>query len=137
MSPEWVSSLLGWPPLGMLMRSLLTLPYWWSGLSKLGDLDTAWAEARHFGLHPLWLTVAATIAVQIGGSALLISGRMAWLGAGALGVFTLAATLIAHAFWTIHDPVARFHDFNSFLEHLGLIGGLALAAIQSHHGARQ
>ncbi len=62
-------------------------------------------------------------------SILLIAGCFAWLAAGALGVFTAFATLIAHRFWTIDDPMERFHALNTFLEHLGLIGGLALAAV--------
>ena len=73
--------------------------------------------------------VIATVVVELGASALLIAGRLVWLAAGALGVFTAIATLIAHAFWTVDDPVARFHALNTFLEHIGLIGGLALAAI--------
>ncbi len=39
------------------------------------------------------------------------------------------ATLIAHPFWVVADPVARFHERNIFLEHAGLIGGLMLAAV--------
>jgi uncharacterized membrane protein YphA (DoxX/SURF4 family) len=46
-------------------------------------------------------------------------------------VFTALATLIAHPFWTIADPMVRFHERNTFLEHGGLIGGLVLAAILS------
>ncbi len=110
-------------------RILLTLPFWWSGLSKLANLDAAFGEAAHFGLQPAWLTVASTILVQVGGSALIIAGRLSWLGAGALGVFTAIATLIAHPFWTVADPVARFHETNTFLEHVGLIGAFVLAAI--------
>ena len=44
-------------------------------------------------------------------------------------MFTAAATLIAHPFWQVADPMARFHERNTFLEHVGLIGGLMLAAI--------
>ncbi|WP_267349819.1 DoxX family protein [Sphingomonas sp. GM_Shp_2] len=109
--------------------TLLTLPYWTSGLAKLVDLSGALAEAEHFGLHPAAAIVALTILVQVGGALLVIAGRLAWLGAGALGVFTTIATLIAHPFWTVADPMARFHERNSFLEHAGLIGGLMLAAI--------
>ncbi|SFR96653.1 DoxX family protein [Sphingomonas jatrophae] len=108
---------------------LLTLPYWSSGLGKLFDLDGALAEAGHFGLQPAAAVVGLTILVQIGGSLLLIAGRWAWLGAGALGVFTALATLIAHPFWRVLDPIARFHERNTFLEHAGLVGGLMLAAI--------
>lgn len=110
---------------------ILTSPWWMSGFSKLLDLPAAFAEAEHFGLKPAAIVVAATIAVQIFSSLLIIVERLAWLGAGALGVFTTLATLIAHPFWTVSDPVLRFHERNTFIEHIGLIGGLMLAAIIS------
>lgn len=137
MTPPVVASLLQASWFGIAARALLTLPYWWSGLAKLADIPGAMAEAQHFGLEPAAAVVAATILVQLGGSALLITGRWAWLAAGALAVFTAAATLIAHRFWTLDDPVARFHDMNRFLEHVGLIGGLALAAVTVELGRRR
>ena len=129
MAPQPIARLLGAPRFATLAAVLLTLPYWTSGVAKLFDLGGALGEARHFGLEPAALVVALTIAVQIGGSLLVILGRRAWLGAGALGVFTAAATLIAHPFWQVADPMARFHERNTFLEHVGLIGGLMLAAV--------
>jgi len=128
-TPAPIARLLGTRGFSTLAAALLTLPYWTSGITKLFDLDGALGEARHFGLEPAILTVIATIFVHIGGSLLVILGRQAWLGAGALGVFTAAATLIAHPFWQVADPMARFHERNTFLEHVGLIGGLMLAAI--------
>lgn len=128
-TPTPIARLLGDDRFAALAATLLTLPYWTSGIAKLTDLPGALGEARHFGLEPAILTVAATILVQIGGSLLIILGRQAWLGAGALGVFTAIATLIAHPFWQVSEPMARFHERNTFLEHLGLIGGLMLAAI--------
>lgn len=130
-TPAPIAALLSAPALDVAARALLTLPFWTSGLAKLLDMEAALAEAAHFGLEPAWLAVAATLLVQLGGSALLILGRWSWLGAGALGVFTALATLIAHPFWTVADPMARFHERNTFLEHAGLIGGLVLAAILS------
>jgi transmembrane protein len=129
MAPQPIARLLRAPRFATLAAVLLTLPYWTSGVAKLFDLGGALGEARHFGLEPAALVVALTIAVQIGGSLLVILGRRAWLGAGALGVFTAAATLIAHPFWQVADPMARFHERNTFLEHVGLIGGLMLAAV--------
>ena len=128
-TPAPIAALLKAPALSILARVLLTLPYWWSGLSKLANLDGALGEAAHFGLKPAWLVVAVTVLVQLGGSILLILGRAGWLAAGALGVFTALATLIAHPFWTVADPMERFHALNTFLEHIGLIGGFMLAAI--------
>lgn len=136
MTPQPISSLLEARWFTRLAAVLLTLPYWTSGIAKLLDLDGAFAEAAHFGLSPAWLVVAATIFVQIGGSALVILGCLSWLGAGALGVFTAVATLIAHPFWQVADPMQRFHERNTFLEHVGLIGGFMLAAILSHRKGR-
>ncbi|MCJ8156747.1 DoxX family protein [Sphingomonas sp. LaA6.9] len=129
MTPAAIARLLGDSRFAILAATLLTLPYWSSGIAKLADLGGALGEARHFGLEPAALTVGITVIVQIGGSLLIIIGRQAWLGAGALGVFTAIATRIAHPFWQVADPVARFHERNTFLEHIGLIGGLMLAAI--------
>ncbi len=129
MTPAPIARLLGDNRFAVLAASLLTLPYWTSGFAKLLDLGGALGEARHFGLEPAALVVAVTILIQIGGSLLVIVGRRAWLGAGALGVFTAIATVIAHPFWQIADPIARFHERNTFLEHVGLVGGLMLAAI--------
>lgn len=129
MSPRIIASLLDDRRFTLAAIVLLTLPYWSSAIAKLADWPGATAEARHFGLEPVALVAGATILVQLGGSLLLIIGRAAWLGAGALGVFTALATLIAHPYWEASDPVTRFHERNTLLEHAGLIGGLMVAAI--------
>jgi uncharacterized membrane protein YphA (DoxX/SURF4 family) len=128
-TPTLIAALLRAPAFSTLARVLLTLPYWWSGLSKIADLHGALGEAAQLGLKPAWLVVVATVLIQLGGSILLIVGRAGWLAAGALGVFTALATLIAHPFWTVVDPLERFHALNTFLEHIGLIGGFMLATI--------
>ncbi|MBP7337216.1 DoxX family protein [Niveispirillum sp.] len=135
-TPAPIAALLESPALNLGGRVLLTLPFWSSGIAKLLDINGALAEAAHFGLEPAWATVIATLIVQLGGSAALIVGRFAWVGAGALGVFTALATLIAHPFWNVADPMLRFHERNTFLEHVGLVGGLILAAILTHRKGR-
>jgi len=129
-----------WPssPLpGRLVRLLLTLPFWWSGVAKLLDFPSALAEVDHFGLHPPLLYAALVIVVQLGGSILLVAGAWPWLAAGALAAFTLAASVMGHAFWNLPDPQARFHDMNAFLANLGLIGGLALGAMTARAAGRR
>jgi uncharacterized membrane protein YphA (DoxX/SURF4 family) len=100
------------------------------GIQKLVDFPTAVAEQAHFGLQPAWLWAAAAIVVELGGSALVVSGRWVWLGAGGLGVLTAVAMLTANSFWTMegHD---RFMALNAFFEHLGLIAGLVLVSVLS------
>ena len=126
-SPGWVDAILGWRWTWPLARVGLTSAYWVGGFTKLFNFADAVAEQAHFGIHPPALFAALTIAVELVGSALVISGRRLWLGAGALAVFTTLATLIAHPFWTMtgHE---RFLATNAFFEHLGLIAGFVIAA---------
>lgn len=129
-TPRFISALLHGSALALLARVALTCAYWWSGVSKAFDFAGAQAEVTHFfGPRHATVIALATIVVELAGSALVISGRQAWLGAGALSVFTAMATVVAHDFWNVSDPMAHFQAFNAFLEHIGLIGGLVLAAV--------
>ena len=131
-TPRPIAALLDSPALALLARVALTCAFWWGGLAKLSDFAGARAEAAHFfgDAHALPIAVA-TIVVEIVGSGLLVAGRLQWLAAGALGVFTALATLVAHDFWNVQDAGEHFRELNTFLEHIGLIGGLALAAALS------
>lgn len=127
-APRWVSAILGWGPTWFLARLALVGAYLLGAVVKLADWPVAVAEQAHFGMHPPALWAAITIFVEIVGPALILSGRLVWLGAGMLGVFTGLAALTANAFWTMEGP-ERFAATNAFFEHIGLIGGFALAAM--------
>ena len=127
--PRTVSEILSSPTSEILARILLTSPFWISGTLKIFDFPSALGEAAHFGLQPVVPVAILVILVQIAGSLAVILKRMTWFGAGALGVFTVLASFVGHAFWTITDPMARFHDMNAFLANMGLIGGLVLVAV--------
>jgi len=110
----------------------VTYIYWWSGLTKLWDFPQAQAEMAHFGLNPPAFFALATIALQLGGSALVVfGGRFAWLGAAALAGFTLATIPMAHDYWNKEGEIA-FLEKTLAQEHLTVIGGLMLAAILAH-----
>ena len=107
----------------------LTYIYWWSGLTKLWDFGGAQAEMAHFGLRPTVFFAAATIALQLGGSALVIfGGRFAWIGAGGLALFTLATIPLAHDYWNMTGGQV-FLEKTLAQEHISVVGGLVLAAI--------
>jgi len=127
-----MTGLLGWTPVAA--SALLTAPFWWSGLSKLIDFKGAIAETRAMGLRPPAPAAAGVALVQLAGSSLVISGRGAWIGALALAAFTLAASVIGHAFWK-PKGLERTHHLNAFLANLGLIGGLALAVMIAESSA--
>jgi uncharacterized membrane protein YphA (DoxX/SURF4 family) len=122
-----LASIIWSPVTGLLARLLLVSAYLIGGFTKLADWPGAVAEQVHFGMSPPALCATATIAVELIGAALILSGRLIWLGAGLLGVFTLLAALVANDFWTMQGE-ARFHATNAFFEHLGLVGAFALVA---------
>ena len=129
-TPRWIAGVLSWPWTWRLARVALASAYLIGGVNKLFDFPAAVAEQEHFGLHPAWFWAVVTIVVEIGGSLLVVSGRLVWLGAGALGVLTAVAMLVANNFWSMtgHD---QFVALNTFFEHLGLIAGFVLVSIRA------
>jgi uncharacterized membrane protein YphA (DoxX/SURF4 family) len=134
--PAWVDAILDWRWTWLAARVGLTGAYILGGLAKLSDFSAAVAEQEHLGLHPGWLWAALAIAVETTGPVLIISGRLVWLGAGALGVLTAVAALAANHFWTMSGP-ARFAATNGFFEHIGLIAGFVMAALIAEHAGRE
>lgn len=58
----------------------------------------------------------------------MIANKWVWLGAGALGVFTVWATLLAHRFWDFSGD-ARTMQLNSFFEHWTISAAFILGAV--------
>lgn len=106
---------------------MLCAAYLQGSLTKLLDWPAARAEMRAFGLAPPDAFAAGVIALELVCSAMILTGIGRRLGALLLAGFTLAATGLALRFWTLPPP-ARGPAANAFFEHLGLAGGLLLAA---------
>lgn len=130
-APGPIAALLESAVFRVFARVLLTLPFWMSGLAKIADFGFATQEMAMFGLNPPAAFAVATILTQLTGSALVISGRHAWLGAGALGIFTALTIPIAHHFWALEGERAMMEMFFA-VEHISVIGGLMLAAVLCH-----
>lgn len=128
-APRFVTMLLGWRPTWFLARLMLASAYILGGITKLTDWQGAVAEQAHFGMSPPALWAALTIAIELVGPVLILTGRLVWLGAGMLGVFTLLAAFTANAFWVMPAGPDRFMATNAFFEHIGLIGGFIAVAM--------
>jgi uncharacterized membrane protein YphA (DoxX/SURF4 family) len=131
-TPHWVDEVLSWDFTWVAARIGLVSAYVLGGLTKISDFPAAATEQEHFGLNPGWIWASLAIIVELGGSALVISGYYVWLGAGGLGVLTAIAMFVANDFWakTGND---RFIAVNDFFEHLGLIAGLVILSVLSQH----
>jgi transmembrane protein len=126
--PRPIERLLDLTALDWLPRLALALPFLISGFAKLLDFGGAAEEVAGLGLRPVAPFAAAVILVQLGGSALFLTRRFCWLGAGILAGFTVVATLLAHPFWTFEGP-DRGRQTATFFEHLAIVGGFAVAAM--------
>ncbi len=108
---------------------LLCAAYIQGPATKILDFQGALAEMNHFGLTPAPLFAVGVIVFELAMSALILTGRWRWLAALALAGFTLAATLVAIHFWELPAGQGRMMAMNGFFEHLGLIGGFILVAL--------
>ena len=129
MAPAWVSGLLGSRAFQIFARIVLTTPFWAAGVQHaIGWKDWVGAMA-HFSLNPPAPFGILTLATCLIGTALVVfTNRWAWLGAGALGIFTALTIPIAHAFWNMQGQAAMT-EFYTVLEHVSIIGGLMVMAI--------
>jgi uncharacterized membrane protein YphA (DoxX/SURF4 family) len=134
--PGWVDAILDWPWTWLVARIGLTAPFIVGALMKLSDLHGAALEQERVGLHPGLPWALLTIAVEVTGPMLIISGRYVWLGAGMLGIFTCLANLLVNRFWEMAGD-GRFVATNSFFEHIALIAGFILAALVAEQEYRQ
>jgi uncharacterized membrane protein YphA (DoxX/SURF4 family) len=105
----------------------LCAAYLQGGIVKLTNINSAVAEMSHFGLWPAMPLAIAVIAFELIASVAILTGHWRWLGAIALGAFTVAATFMANRYWEL-GPAERFATENAFYEHLGLAGGFLLIA---------
>jgi transmembrane protein len=108
----------------ILSRIILTLPFW-SAFIEHGIGFQAWVGTMaHFSLNPPVLFAVFTLLTLLVGTYLAVfTDKWAWLGAGALGIFTFLTIFIAHGFWNMKEPQAHT-EFYTVLEHIGIIGGL-------------
>ena len=105
----------------------LCAAYLQGGIVKLTDLNSAIAEMNHFGVSPAMPFAIAVSALELVASVAILTGYGRWLGALALGAFTVAASFMANRYWEL-GSAERFATENSFYEHLGLAGGFLLVA---------
>jgi uncharacterized membrane protein YphA (DoxX/SURF4 family) len=121
--PIFTSRLLHWIALLGLCAAYLQ-----GSLMKLFDFNSAIGEMDHFGLSPAPVFAAIVIAFELAASVMILTGKLRWVGALGLAIFTLLATFVALRFWEMPSGQDRFMATNAFFEHLGLVGGFLLVA---------
>jgi putative oxidoreductase len=113
----------------LLARTLLSLPFLYSGIDKCWRWEAAQREVAASGLPWPTLLHLVTVVVQLSGGLSLLLGVEARLGALLLSLFLVPVTVMYHPFWKRSgaDFVA---EADHFLSNLAIIGGfLAIFAV--------
>ena len=111
----------------LTIRLTLTTMFWTSAIEKTLNWQGSIGEMAHFGLVPPAVFAMATIVTLIGGPVLFLSRKFLWLGAGWMAIFTLLTIPIAHNFWAMTGK-EQIGEWRTAMEHISVVGGLALAA---------
>lgn len=114
-------------PLLIAGRLLLALMFIVAGFGKLTDIPGTAGYIASGGL-PFGevLAVAVGLLELLGGLALVIGFQARW-AALALGLFTLAASLLFHPFWAVPAEQAMVQQL-MFMKNLSVAGGLLIVA---------
>lgn len=114
-------------PLLLIGRVLLALMFILAGWGKLTGLEGTAGYIASAGLpFPAALAVLTGLLELFGGLALVVGFQARW-AALALGLFTLAASVLFHKFWAVPADQAFVQQL-MFMKNLSVAGGLFMVA---------
>lgn len=113
--------------LNLLGRLLIVAMFLPAGLSKAIGFEGAVGYFTSLGIIAPTLTVVLTIILEIVGGFALIVGYKTRATAMLPALFTLAAAVTGHAFWSA-PPDAAFVEQLLFLKNIAITGGLLILA---------
>lgn len=106
----------------LIGRSLLALIFLMSGLQKIGNFAGTQEYMASYGMPLTALFLVGAIVFEVFGAASIIAGYKAKLGAVALIIFLIPATLIFHT--DFGDRIQMI----MFLKNVSIMGGLLVIA---------
>ena len=106
-------------------RVLLAFMFVYSGFGKIGGFERTAANIASKGLPLPEIGAAIAIAVELGGGLMLALGWKTRCAALAIAVFTLAAAVLFHNFWTMTDQAMRTNQV-MFMKNIAIIGGMLM-----------
>lgn len=109
---------------GRILLALMFIP---AGFGKLANIAGTAASFASKGLpFPVVVAVLVGALELFGGLALVIGFKVRWTGL-ALGLFTLGASLVAHAFWAMPEAQQMLHQ-SMFMKNISVMGGMLLVS---------
>lgn len=108
-------------------RVLMAVLFLVSGIRKAMAFAGTVGYFAKLGIPFAEVVVPLVILLELGGAiALVIGWRITWV-AGALGLYSIAAGLLAHQFWAV-EPAQFANQLFNMLKNVGLAGGFLIVA---------
>ena len=107
----------------LLGRVGLATVFLWSGYTKLAYMDANVGYMKAYGMPAPELLIWPALLIEIIGGALILVGWKAKWAALAVGLFTIPATFIFHAFWGVPADQVLNQQIH-FMKNLAILGGL-------------
>ena len=114
-------------PLIVIGRILLALMFILAGLQKFGNLEGTAGYIASGGLPMPSVLAVIVAALEVVGGVLLVIGYQARYAALALGLFTLAASVLFHNYWAMPADKAYVQQL-MFMKNLAVAGGMFVVA---------
>jgi putative oxidoreductase len=106
----------------LIGRILLALIFLMSGISKIGDFAGTQAYMESYGMPATAVFLVGAIVFEVAGALMIMLGYYARVGAIALIVFLIPATLI------FHMDFGERTQMIMFMKNLSIMGGLLFVA---------
>ena len=113
-----------------LGRLLMSVIFILSGFQKLMHFSQTASMMAGKGIPLATVALVLTIAIELGGGLLLITGYKVKYVAIVMALWMVPVTLSFHNFWAYQGD-AREMQMVNFLKNLAIIGGLLVAAFSS------
>lgn len=114
-------------PLAFVGRILLALMFVLAGFSKIGGFEGTAGYIASKGLPAASLLAALTIVLEVGGGLAIMLGFFTRWSALALAGFTLLASFIFHAYWSLPADQQMMEQL-MFMKNMSIAGGLLVLA---------
>jgi putative oxidoreductase len=116
-------------------RALLGTLFFVSGINKILAFSYVAGWMASSGLPFASLLLALTIAIEVGGGLMLITGIQARLAAIVIALFLIPVTAVFHAFWSA--DAANFQgQLTHFLKNVSIFGGMLMVIEREHSAVR-
>ena len=111
--------------IALIGRVLLAFMFVYSGFGKVTGFEGTVASIAGKGLPLPQVGAVIAIAVELGAGLMLAVGWKTRFAAVAIAVFTLAASIFFHNFWTMADQAMRTNQI-MFLKNISIVGGMLM-----------